>query len=537
MDKDQAITFDLEEVTKAVIRKFPLVADAFANVKFIENYDIKSAATDGQNILYNPSFMDTLSLNDQIFTIAHEGLHIAFEHIDRRNHILKSNKGESKKTIKKYKKLWNVATDAVINQALQAEGLTIKNGFVNIPEAFNQKADTIYFKLLDEYKKKQEEKQDNPNSSQNSGDRSQESENSEGQSTSGNGNGSTDVKDQESNSENSQENPSNENNDNTSSEEQSIEDWASKFGDTCDDHDFWDKENHADNSQDNNENNDQSKDGDIIDNEDEKNNNDSSSDDMDESEKDKSSEDENSSTGEELEKDFSKKNKQKKQDLSKQVMKKIEEQKNKAKEFGNSAGNMEGTFGDVGNAKSMYNWKKILNREFNDYIRQWSSRRATYENDYQSRIVSNYMYNKPRTEVILDTSGSIDDELLKGFIRQLKPLFIDSQLFVGCFDTRFYGFTEIKSNKDITNFQVKGRGGTDLDVAVRAFTQDDKINKVIFTDGCGTMPGKDLSKTKRLFWIIFDNNHFEPCCGKVLYADANEIRREYVKLTQDTPEM
>ena len=86
-------------------------------------------------------------------------------------------------------------------------------------------------------------------------------------------------------------------------------------------------------------------------------------------------------------------------------MQKIKEQKEKAKEFGNGAGGATGTYGDVGRGKSLYNWKRILNREFNDYIRQWSSRRATYENDYQSRIVSNYMYDKPRTEIILDTSG------------------------------------------------------------------------------------------------------------------------------------
>lgn len=478
MDKDQAIKFDLDEIVKTVIRKFPLVSDTFANVEFIESDRIKTAATDGKSILYNPTFMDTLSLNDQIFTIAHEGLHIAFEHFGRRENILDGSDGESKQNINQYKRLWNVATDAVINQALQAEGLTIRQGFVNIPEAFNQKADSVFFKLLEEYKKAQEDNKHKNKSYQSS--QSNMSDNSNDQST------------------NSNNEDYDENDINNSSEEQSIEDWAKKLGDTCDDHDFWGNE-HANNNE-----------------------HDTNLDKV---------------YGEELEEDFSKKNKQKKQEITKQVMQKIQEQKNKAKEFGNGTGNMESSFGEVGNAKSIYNWKKILNREFNGYIRQWSSRRATYENDYQSRIVSNYMYNKPRTEVILDTSASIDDELLKGFIRQLKPLLIDSQLFVGCFDTKFYEFTEIKSNKDITNFQVKGRGGTNLDIAVRSFTPDDKINKVIFTDGCGTMPKQDLAKTKRLFWIIFDNNKFEPCCGKVLYADADEIRREYIKLTQPTPEM
>ena len=47
------------------------------------------------------------SYNQQIFTIAHEGLHIAFEHVTRQD-----NKQIKEK---KHRKLWNIATDAVIN--------------------------------------------------------------------------------------------------------------------------------------------------------------------------------------------------------------------------------------------------------------------------------------------------------------------------------------------------------------------------------------------------------------------------------------
>ena len=81
---NKPIKFDIEEIKKAVVRKFPLVADAFSEVKFYEKPGIKTAATDGKDIFYNPKFMDTLTYNQQIFTIAHEGLHIAFEHIERR---------------------------------------------------------------------------------------------------------------------------------------------------------------------------------------------------------------------------------------------------------------------------------------------------------------------------------------------------------------------------------------------------------------------------------------------------------------------
>ena len=147
--EQKPVKFDLEDIKKAVIRKFPLVADAFANVNFHEMPEVKTAATDGKDILYNPKFMDSLSYEEQIFTLAHEALHIAFDHINRRKTKI-DNINESKIVIKKYRKLWNVATDAVINQALHAEGLPIKKGLVNIKEALNQQADTIYEKLLEE---------------------------------------------------------------------------------------------------------------------------------------------------------------------------------------------------------------------------------------------------------------------------------------------------------------------------------------------------------------------------------------------------
>ena len=53
------------------------------------------------------------------------------------------------------------------------------------------------------------------------------------------------------------------------------------------------------------------------------------------------------------------------------------------------------------------------------------------------------------TEIVLDTSGSIDDKLLRNFLRECKNILNFYKIKVGCFDTKFYGFTEIKNMKDI----------------------------------------------------------------------------------------
>lgn len=99
----------------------------------------------------------------------------------------------------------------------------------------------------------------------------------------------------------------------------------------------------------------------------------------------------------------------------------------------------------------------------------------------------------PETEIVLDTSGSINEVLLKNFLRECKNILQHSRLKVGCFDTKFYGFHEIRTEEDIENMKFIGDGGTDFDVAVNAFSRRVE-NKIIFTDGeaqclkCPLMP-------------------------------------------------
>lgn len=63
--------------------------------------DIKSAATDGRNIYFNPGFVNALSLEETVFLIGHEVYHCVFEHFLRR---------DSRNPM-----LWNIAGDYVIN--------------------------------------------------------------------------------------------------------------------------------------------------------------------------------------------------------------------------------------------------------------------------------------------------------------------------------------------------------------------------------------------------------------------------------------
>ena len=151
---------DIDSIKRKLLIKYPTFGSVIANLEFKASKDIATAGTDGKVLLYNPKFLGGLSEKQQIFIFAHEICHVAFEHIFR-------SEGKDKR-------LWNIATDSVINALLKQDGLPIVEGGVDIPEAINYDAEEMYNKLLEE-KKKQEQQNSQGNQSQ------QNSQNSQGQ--------------------------------------------------------------------------------------------------------------------------------------------------------------------------------------------------------------------------------------------------------------------------------------------------------------------------------------------------------------------
>ena len=179
------------------------------------------------------------------------------------------------------------------------------------------------------------------------------------------------------------------------------------------------------------------------------------------------------------------------------------------------------------NIKPVLDWKQwLLAKEDEDRV-DWSYRRSTVDTGFSARPEEMEMEDRPDTEVMLDVSGSVDIHLLREFLRQLKPLLKLSKLKVGCFDEFVYDFEEIKTNEDIDHFQItaKSQWTENWDAAVRAFSKDRDVNKIVFTDGqpCpGTMPKEDL-KNENIIWIVYGNENFTPCCGKVFQVRRKEF--------------
>ena len=394
---------DIEVLKRKMLVKYPFFGSVVTNVDYKESKDIIAAATDGKIIYYNPDFLNELNISEQIFIFAHEVCHIAF------NHILRSENKDND--------LWNIATDAVINQFLKRDGLTMVQGGVDIKEAINYDVETLYEKLLQN--------------------------------------------------------------------KQSLESDKSKQDVGHDSHELWEqavKKHKEENVKE---------------------------------KKDKTGLEKKQEELEKVgEKDAFKKNLEEKK---KQLEGLKEEILKQSLQAGILANGDVRSISNIGTSKPIIDWRYAL-REAIKYGVDWSYKNAIIEDG----IIKANLEEQPipETEIVLDTSDSINNKLLRGFLRECKNILKQSRLKVGCFDTEFYGFHEIRTLKDIDNMILEGGGGTNFEVAVNAFTRRVE-NKIIFTDGYASMPNTSID----VIWIVFGNKKINPKSGKVIYIDNDTLNK------------
>ena len=212
------------------------------------------------------------------------------------------------------------------------------------------------------------------------------------------------------------------------------------------------------------------------------------------------------------EKDAFKKNLEDKKKQLEELKEAISKQ---ASQAGTSTNRDVRTVNDIGTAKPIVDWRYVL-REAIKYDVDWSYKNATLEDGVVTANLEEQPM--PETEIVLDTSGSINEALLKNFLRECKNILQHTKLKVGCFDTEFYGFHEIRTEEDIEDMEFVGGGGTDFDVAVGAFSRRVE-NKIIFTDGEASMPDMPLDA----IWIVFSETQINPRGGKVIYINQEQL--------------
>ena len=187
------------------------------------------------------------------------------------------------------------------------------------------------------------------------------------------------------------------------------------------------------------------------------------------------------------------------------------------KKAGTSIGRDERPIADIGHGKPILDWRLIL-RDTINYGVDWSLIHAEIEDGIVRPVLETWPM--PETEIVLDTSSSVDDNLLRNFLRECKNILKFSRLRAGCFDTMFYGFQEIRTEEDIDNMVFMGGGGTDFDVAANAFSLRCD-NKIIFTDGCATMPEEPVDAV----WLVYGDEKIDPKGGKVIYITEEQMKK------------
>ena len=474
--------YDIAALKRKMLVKYPFFGSVVASVGYKENKDIPTAGTDGETIYYNPEYLEGLSVEEQTFIFSHEVCHIAF------NHILRSEG--------KNPELWNIATDGVINQFLKRDGLKMASGGVDMAEAINYDAEQLYEKLLQEKQQRcQGNSQQNQQGNQQQSSGGSQSGNNQQQSLSplqGNsGSGS------------SQEQSGGESAEDSQKEDKSKQDVGHNT------HSMWEQAVKKHKEQQEKTDKKESLLDKLLDK--------LLGKDKDKKDKEKTELEKKQEELESMgEKDAFKKNLEDKKKQLEELKEAISKQ---ASQAGTSTNRDIRTVNNIGTAKPLIDWRYVL-REAIKYDVDWSYKNATLEDGVVNANLEEQPM--PETEIVLDTSGSINEVLLKNFLRECKNILQHTKLKVGCFDTEFYGFHEIRTEEDIEKMRFEGGGGTNFDVAVGAFSRRVE-NKIIFTDGEASMPDMPLDA----IWIVFGSEKINPKGGKVIHIDNEQLERLY----------
>ena len=95
-----------------------------------------TTATDARALYYNPGYIESLSLEETQFVLAHEALHCALSHFARRQH--------------RTRRRWDLACDHAINPLLLDDGLQAPPGILHQPRYRGLMAEEIYPLLEDD---------------------------------------------------------------------------------------------------------------------------------------------------------------------------------------------------------------------------------------------------------------------------------------------------------------------------------------------------------------------------------------------------
>jgi len=170
--------------------------------------------------------------------------------------------------------------------------------------------------------------------------------------------------------------------------------------------------------------------------------------------------------------------------------------------------------------KPVVNWKTELRYFIEQFIRigrvstrMRPNRRFGYINpgskkDFHAKIL-----------VAIDTSGSVSDAELQGFLTEVNGMVNHVQIDMIQFDTQIQGDPQ-PIDKKVKRLEFKGRGGTDFGPPIR-FADENRYNGVIMlTDGYCNFPNKPKA---RVMWALTKSGEsVNPPYGKKVVIDIKK---------------
>lgn len=120
----------LQKARTALVLDHPFFGSLLFRLKDRESRSVKTMATDGVSLLWNPEFVESLNAATLAGTLAHEVMHPALHH-----HLRRSGRDP---------KQWNIACDYAINPLLIDAGLTLPEGVLVENRFRGMSAEQIY---------------------------------------------------------------------------------------------------------------------------------------------------------------------------------------------------------------------------------------------------------------------------------------------------------------------------------------------------------------------------------------------------------
>src|SRR5215469_8738088 len=105
----RSVALRIQKARTALVLDHPFFGSLLFRLKGQESRSVKTMATDGITLYYNPEFIHTLTAATLVGALAHEVLHPALHH-----HVRRSGRDP---------KRWNVACDYAVNPLLVDAGL------------------------------------------------------------------------------------------------------------------------------------------------------------------------------------------------------------------------------------------------------------------------------------------------------------------------------------------------------------------------------------------------------------------------------